>query len=46
MYLTWVVLGYKDFPEQISSIPNRKKRSQKELTQEEKECNQNHQKKG
>ena len=42
-------LGYlgvgKDFPDQKSSIPNRKKRSQKELAQEEKECNQNHSKK-
>ncbi|MBA3284757.1 MAG: transposase family protein, partial [Nitrosopumilus sp.] len=39
-------LGYlgveKDFPEQKSSIPNRKKRSQKGLTQEQKEYNQNH----
>ena len=39
-------LGYlgveKDFPDQISSIPNRKKRNQKELAQEEKEYNQNH----
>ena len=37
-------LGYlgvgKDFPDQKSSIPNRKKRNQ-ELTQEEKEYNQN-----
>ena len=42
-------LGYlgveKDFPEQISSLPNRKKRSQKELSQEEKEYNQNHSRK-
>ena len=42
-------LGYlgveKDFPEQISSLPNRKKRSQKELSHEEKECNQNHSRK-
>jgi len=39
-------LGYlgvgKDFPEQISSIPNRKKSNQKELAQGEKEYNQNH----
>jgi DDE superfamily endonuclease len=39
-------LGYlgveKDFPEQISSLPNRKKRSQKDLSHEEKECNRNH----
>ena len=37
-------LGYlgveKDFPGQISSLPNRKKRSQKDLSQEEKEHNQ------
>ena len=42
-------LGYlgveKDFPDQRSSIPNRKKRNQKELAKEEKECNQNHSKK-
>ncbi len=42
-------LGYlgvgKDFPDQKPSTPNRKKTSQKELTQEEKECNQNHFKK-
>jgi hypothetical protein len=42
-------LGYfgveKDFPEQISSLPNRKKRSQKELSHEEKEYNQNHSRK-
>ncbi len=39
-------LGYlgvgKDFPDQKSSIPNRKKRSQKELAQGENEHNQNH----
>ena len=39
-------LGYlgveKDFPDQKSSIPNRKKRNQKELAQGEKEHNQNH----
>ena len=42
-------LGYlgveKDFPEQISSLPNRKKRRPKRLSQEEKECNQNHSRK-
>ena len=42
-------LGYlgveKDFPDQKSSIPNRKKRSQKKLAQEEKEYNQNHSRK-
>ena len=42
-------LGYlgveKDFPGQISSLPNRKKRSQKDLSQEEKEYNQNHSRK-
>jgi hypothetical protein len=41
-------LGYlgveKDFPEQKSSLPNRKKRNQ-ELSQEEKEYNKNHSKK-
>ena len=41
-------LGYlgvgKDFPDQISSLPNKKKRNQ-ELSQEEKECNQSHSKK-
>lgn len=39
-------LGYlgveKDFPDQKSSIPNRKKRNQKELAKEKKEYNQNH----
>ena len=43
-----VDLGYlgieKDFPEQLSSIPNRKKRNL-ELSQEEKEYNKNHSKK-
>jgi hypothetical protein len=38
-------LGYlgveKDFPEQLSVLPNRKKRNQ-ELSQEEKEYNKNH----
>ena len=42
-------LGYlgvgKDFPEQISSLPNKKKRSQKDLSQEEKEYNQYHSRK-
>jgi DDE superfamily endonuclease len=42
-------LGYigveKDFPEQMSSLPNRKKRSQKDLSHEEKEHNQNHSRK-
>ena len=42
-------LGYlgvgKDFPEQTSSLPNRKKRSQKDLSHEEKEYNQNHSRK-
>lgn len=42
-------LGYlgveRDFPDQISSLPNRKKRSQKELAQGEKEYNQNHSRK-
>jgi hypothetical protein len=42
-------LGYlgvgKDFPEQISSLPNRKKRSQTDLFHEEKEYNQNHSRK-
>ena len=42
-------LGYlgveKDFPDQKSSIPSRKKRNQKELAQDEKECNQNHSRK-
>ena len=42
-------LGYlgveKDFPDQKSSIPRRKKRNQKELAKEEKECNHNHSKK-
>ena len=39
-------LGYlgvgKDFPDQKSSMPNRKKRNQKGLSQEEKEYNQDH----
>ncbi len=42
-------LGYlgvgKDYPEQISSLPSRKRRSQKELSHEEKEHNQNHSRK-
>jgi hypothetical protein len=41
-------LGYldveKDFPEQLSSVPNRKKRNQ-ELSQEEKEYNKIHSRK-
>ena len=41
-------LGYlgvgKDFPEQLSSIPSRKKRN-KDLSPEEKERNQNHSRK-
>ena len=41
-------LGYlgieKDFPEQLSSLPNRKKRN-KELSQEEKEHNKSHSRK-
>jgi hypothetical protein len=41
-------LGYygveKDYPEQLSSIPNRKKRNQK-LSEEETEYNKNHSKK-
>jgi hypothetical protein len=35
----------KDFPEQTPSLPNRKKRSQKDLSHEEKEHNQNHSRK-
>ena len=42
-------LGYlgieKDFPQQLSSLPYRKKRNQQELSQEEKEYNKNHSKK-
>lgn len=42
-------LGYlgieKDFPEQLSSLPKRKKRSQRALSQEEKYYNKNHSKK-
>ena len=42
-------LGYlgveKDFPEQISSLPYKKKRNQKDLSEEEKEYNQSHSKK-
>ncbi len=41
-------LGYlgveKDFPEQLSALPYKKKRNQ-ELSQEEKECNKSHSKK-
>ena len=39
-------LGYlgveRDFPDQKSSLPSKKKRNQKELSQEEKEYNHNH----
>ncbi len=54
LLLPWQVvnvfdLGYlgveKDFPGQISSLPNKKKRSQKNLSQEEKEHNQYHSRK-
>ena len=42
-------LGYhgveKDFPVQISSLPNKKKRNQGELSVEKKECNKSHAKK-
>ncbi len=42
-------LGYfgveKDFPEQLSSLPYKKKRNQDELSQEEKEYNKIHSKK-
>ena len=42
-------LGYlgveKDIPDQISSLPN-KKRNQKDLSQEEKDYNQNHSRNG
>jgi hypothetical protein len=42
-------LGYlgveKDFPEQISSLPDKKKRNQGELSVEKKECNKSHAKK-
>ena len=42
-------LGYlgveKDFPEQLSSLPKRKKRNQGEIYKEEKETNKNHSKK-
>lgn len=41
-------LGYlgveKDFPQQLSSIPNRKKRNQRGLSQEEKDYNKSHSK--
>ena len=41
-------LGYlgveKDYPEQLSSLPNKKKKDQ-ELSAEEKECNKSHSKK-
>ncbi len=42
-------LGYlgveKDFPEQLSALPCKKKRNQKDLSQEEKEYNKIHSKK-
>jgi hypothetical protein len=42
-------LGYlvveRDFPEQKSSLPNKKKRNQEELSQEEKDYNQTHSRK-
>ncbi len=42
-------LGYigieKDFPEQLSALPCKKKRNQKDLSQEEKEYNRIHTKK-
>ena len=42
-------LGYlgveKDYPKQTSSIPNRKKRNQRKLSQEKTEYNKNHSKK-
>ncbi|MER5176069.1 MAG: transposase family protein [Candidatus Nitrosocosmicus sp.] len=42
-------LGYlgveKDFPEQLSALPYKKKRNQKDLSQEEKEYNRIHSKK-
>ncbi len=42
-------LGYigvgKDFPGQLSSLPSRKRRRKKDLSHEEKECNQNHSRK-
>ncbi|MER5176423.1 MAG: transposase family protein [Candidatus Nitrosocosmicus sp.] len=44
-----VDLGYlgveKDFPEQLSAFPYKKKRNQEELSQEEKEYNRIHSKK-
>ncbi len=47
--VTVVDLGYlgigKDFPEQLSSIPNRKKRNQELSQEEEIEHNKNHSKK-
>ncbi len=43
-------LGYlgveKDFPEQLSTLPHKKKRNQPEISQEEKEYNKIHSKKG
>ena len=47
--VTVVDLGYlgveKDFPEQLSALPHKKKRNQEELSQEEKEYNKIHSKK-
>jgi hypothetical protein len=47
--ITVVDLGYlgieKDFPEQLSAIPNRKKRNQQDLTHEEKKYNKIYSKK-
>jgi hypothetical protein len=47
--ITVVDLGYlgieKDFPEQLSAIPNRKKRNQQDLTPEEKKYNKIYSKK-
>ena len=44
-----LTLGYfgieKDYPKQLSSIPNRKKRNHEELSKEEKEYNKSHSKK-
>ena len=44
MYLTWYLGVEKDYPEQLSSIPNRKKRNAG-LSLEEIEYNKNHSKK-
>ena len=49
MLLMCMILGYlgveKDFPEQKLSLPYKKKRNQKELSQEEKDYNKIHSKK-